>query len=177
MLLAGLALGASKGFVYIRHEYHEQIRKVGEAIARARRLLPDAFDRFSLETFTSPGAYICGEESALIEAIEGKSAQPRNQPPSSRTNGLDDQPTLVNNVETFAWVPGILLGRTGWAGAKPRRFFSVSGDVDRPGVFEAEFASTTLGDLIDRAGGMRPRRAVKAGAPVRPAAAFTPRPV
>src|SRR5262249_17176755 len=174
MILAGLTLGASRGFVYIRHEYHEQIDRVDEAIRKARQLLPEVFERFNLETFTSPGAYICGEESALIEAIEGKRAQPRNQPPSIRTNGLFDQPTLVTNVEPCAWVPAILLGRSGWAGTKPLRFFSISGDVARPGAFEVEFASTTLGDLIDRAGGMRTGRTLKAIAMSGPSAGFTP---
>src|SRR5437588_11692480 len=125
-----------------------------------------------MEVFTSPGLYICGEESALIEVIEGKRAQPRNQPPDIRNNGLFDQPTLVNNVETFAWVPALLLREPhGWFRDTPRRFFSVSGDVRRPGVFEVPWRCT-LGRLVELAGGMRAGLGFGAVAPSGPAGGF-----
>src|SRR6185436_9967794 len=98
---------------------------------------------FKVEVFTSPGGYICGEQTALIEAIEDKRAEPRNRPPELQTNGLFDKPTLLNNVETLAWVPSILLKDEGqWYAQqgtaksfRGARFFSVSGDVARPGVY------------------------------------------
>ena len=134
---------------------------------------------FELEVFESPGGYVCGEQSALIEAIEEHRAEPRNRPPVIEANGLFDKPTLLNNVETFAWVPAIVLNGGEWyrdsgvadrpwyvARRKPDdkperwprgrglRFFSICGDVARPGVFEVPIGST-LGELIDMAGGMR----------------------
>ncbi len=110
--LAGLVLGAACGYIYVRHEYEQQIEALDVAIARARQEVPEAFDSFAIETFTSPGGYICGEQSAMLEAIEGHRAQPRDAFPRLETNGLFDHPTLVNNVETFAWVPGIATRRT-----------------------------------------------------------------
>ncbi len=188
MLVAALTLGAPKretrGYIYIRHEYFEQIQRVNAAIQQARQQVPEALEACPIEVFVSPGLYICGEESALIEVIEGKRAQPRNQPPDIRNNGLFDQPTLVNNVETFAWVPAILLSShgeketskpAGWYGSEPRRFFSISGDVKRPGVYEVPFR-TTLGDLIHKlAGGLRDGvDRIHAIAPSGPSGGFLP---
>jgi NADH:ubiquinone oxidoreductase subunit F (NADH-binding) len=106
-----------------------------------------------ISVFISPGGYICGEQSALIEAMSDRRGEPRNMPPKLETNGLEDLPTLVSNVETFAWVPFICLhggkayaeqGVNGWKG---RRYFSVSGDVKRPGVYEVPMG-LTLRELI-----------------------------
>jgi NADH:ubiquinone oxidoreductase subunit F (NADH-binding) len=188
MLLAGLLLRAApgpadsapastdvSGYVYIRHEYGEQIEAVGKAIEEARKQVPEALTLCPLEVFVSPGAYICGEESALLEAIEGRRAQPRNSPPNIRTNGLFDKPTVVNNVETFAWVPAVMLREQGkWYAEQLLRFFSVSGDVQKPGVFESS-VNCTLGELIDRAGGMRDGMTLKAVAPSGPSGGFLPR--
>jgi NADH:ubiquinone oxidoreductase subunit F (NADH-binding) len=174
MLLAGLTVGASRGYIYTRHEYHEQIEACWEAIRKAREIVPEALEKCDMEVFTSPGLYICGEESALIEVIEGKRAQPRNQPPTIRENGLFDQPTLVNNVETFAWVPSILLSQPAdWYKNEPMRFFSISGDVAKPGVFEVPFRCT-LGELIQKAGGMRDGLEFRAVAPSGPSGGFLP---
>jgi NADH:ubiquinone oxidoreductase subunit F (NADH-binding)/NADH:ubiquinone oxidoreductase subunit E len=155
VILAGLMTGASAGYIYIRHEYHEQIHAVREEITRAERLGACGADvfgsgrSFTVEAYESPGGYICGEQSALIEAMEDRRSQPRNRPPELTTNGLRDRPTVVNNVETLAWAPGIILfggdkyELGGWRLPPPqtvkmggRRLFSVSGDVARPGVFE-----------------------------------------
>jgi NADH:ubiquinone oxidoreductase subunit F (NADH-binding) len=177
MLLAGLLTGASRGYVYIRHEYEEQAEAVERAIHEAEKAVPEAAAACRLEVFVSPGLYICGEESALLEAIEGHRAQPRNKPPNIAVNGLFGKPTLVNNVETFAWVPAILVRPTGgaWAGGNAWRFFSVSGDVARPGVFEVP-VSTTFGELVERlAGGMRDGLTFKAVAPSGPSGGFLPR--
>jgi NADH:ubiquinone oxidoreductase subunit F (NADH-binding) len=171
MILAGLALGATRGYVYIRHEYPEQAAAVRLAIAAAEKLgvcgrnLRGTGIDFYMGVFISPGGYICGEQSALIEAMEGKRAQPRNRPPELATNGLFDKPTLVNNVETFAWVPGIALKTSlgpekvvNWYGSKGpnsrgMRFFSISGDVNRPGAYEMPIGAQ-FGELLEAAGGV-----------------------
>ena len=159
VILAGLVTEASQGFIYIRHEYAEQIEACRAEIARAEEMGfcgadAQALGRpFPISVFVSPGGYICGEQSALIEAMSDRRAEPRNMPPKLETNGLLDLPTLVSNVETFAWVPYIIinggknyaaLGVNGWQG---RRFFSVSGDVKRPGVYEVPMG-LTLRELI-----------------------------
>ncbi|MBM4075938.1 MAG: NADH-quinone oxidoreductase subunit L, partial [Planctomycetes bacterium] len=124
--------------------------------------------------------YICGEQSALIEAMENKRAEPRNRPPELQTNGLWDKPTLLNNVETFSWVPAIVLNESGrWyadqnrPGCKGRRIFSLSGDVERPGVYEVP-NGILLRELIALAGGMREGRALQAFAPSGPSCGFLP---
>jgi NADH:ubiquinone oxidoreductase subunit F (NADH-binding) len=188
MTMAALVSGAKQGYIYIRHEYEEQIEKLRQAIQEAERygaLGTNIFQSgraFRLEVFVSPGGYVCGEQTALIEALEGKRSEPRNRPPELQTNGLYDQPTILNNVETFAWVPSILLrepteenvtkeqssnptaskGTPGlwykYAGknrSKGKRFFSISGDLNRPGAYEVP-CGITLGELIDDyAGGMK----------------------
>jgi NADH:ubiquinone oxidoreductase subunit F (NADH-binding)/NADH:ubiquinone oxidoreductase subunit E len=196
MVLAALLVQARKGYIYIRHEYHDQVHVLEEAIvaARATRALgADVFGTglsFEIEVFESPGGYVCGEQGALIEAIEERRAEPRNRPPQLETNGLFDKPTLLSNVETFAWVPAIVLrggtwyaaaGRSGeqWyarkgkPGAKGLRFFSICGDVNRPGVYEVEIG-TSLGELIDMAGGVRDGLPLKAVAPSGPSGGFIP---
>ncbi len=187
MLLAGLLLGAERGFVYLRHEYDEQIAAVEAELKRMREQgltgtgILGTDRSFELEVFISPGGYICGEQTALIEAIQSNRAEPRNRPPELQTNGLWDRPTLLNNVETFAWVPSILArGDGSWfAGAGVRgqrgmRFFSVSGDVASPGVFEVP-NGITLRELIERAGGMADGQTLKAVAASGPSGGFLPR--
>ncbi len=196
MVLAALLIRANYGYIYIRHEYHDQIHAINEALVAARDggvLGPNSLGTgmpFDMEVFISPGGYVCGEQGALIEAIEEHRAEPRNRPPQLETNGLFDKPTLLSNVETFAWVPAIALkggkwyadsGRKGgpWyaakskAGAAGLRFFSICGDVRQPGVFEVEIGST-LGELIDRAGGVRDGLPLKAVAPSGPSGGFIP---
>jgi NADH:ubiquinone oxidoreductase subunit F (NADH-binding) len=172
LILAGLLTGASKGYIYVRHEYPEQIHSLRRELRRARLLgacggnVFESDTVFDLEVVESPGGYICGEQSALIEAMEDRRGQPRNRPPELTTNGLRDRPTVVNNVETLAWAPGIVLfgggmyEKGGWRLAaegkvKPdekvkmggRRLFSVSGDVARPGVYEVAIG-LPLRDLL-----------------------------
>jgi NADH:ubiquinone oxidoreductase subunit F (NADH-binding) len=137
---------------------------------------------FPISVFVSPGGYICGEQSALIEAMSDRRGEPRNMPPKLETNGLEDRPTLVSNVETFAWVPYICLhggatyaaqGVNGWKG---RRIFSVSGDVSRPGVYEVPMG-LTLRELIEGENycqGMIEGRKLKAFAPSGPSGGFLP---
>ncbi len=166
LILAGLMTGATAGYVYIRHEYHEQIHAIETEIKRAERLGacgPDVFGTgigFRAEVFESPGGYICGEQTALIEAMEDKRGQPRQRPPELQTNGLWDQPTVVNNVETLGWMPYIITrkGKTyaeagyqlpeSTARFGGRRLFSISGDVVRPGVYEVPIG-IPLGEVFE----------------------------
>ena len=115
MLIAALVSGARQGFIYIRHEYEEQIERLEEAIEDAKRVgalgknIFQSGRSFDLEVFVSPGGYVCGEQTALIEALEGKRSEPRNRPPEFQTNGLYDQPTIPNHLVTFAGGTPILL--------------------------------------------------------------------
>jgi formate dehydrogenase beta subunit len=186
MIIGGLVVGAAEGWIYVRHEYPEQIERLRNEIRRATELgvlgrdILGSGETFQLSVFVSPGGYICGEQTALIEAMEDKRAEPRNRPPELMTNGYHNQPTLLNNVETFAWVPAILDRDSGaWyrdegrksgpfemggqtALARGRRLFSISGDVAQPGVYEVP-TGITLGELIDEhAGGMREDRQLAA---------------
>jgi NADH:ubiquinone oxidoreductase subunit F (NADH-binding) len=174
MALAALAVGAEQGWIYIRHEYQRPR-------AALRRALDEAYERgvlgesvcgsglrFDLQIFVSPGGYILGEETALLEALEGHRGEPRNKPPFPGTEGLHGKPTLINNVETLAQVPRIL--RTGTADLK---FFSVSGDVVEPGVIEASLG-ITLQQLVDRAGGMRAGKELLAFLPGGASTGFLP---
>jgi formate dehydrogenase beta subunit len=239
VILAGLMTNATAGYIYIRHEYGEQIDAVRAEIARAVGLnacgsnIFGSNRSFTVEVFVSPGGYICGEQSALIEAMEDKRSQPRNRPPELATNGLRDKPTLVNNVETLAWAPAILLrhdaageakartelekeltaaartkleaatddktkerasrevkdapaeaarraavnaswyasqGRPGFRG---RRLLSISGHLERPGVYEIPIGMP-LGELIDLAGGVRGKRGLGAVAPSGPSGGLIP---
>jgi NADH:ubiquinone oxidoreductase subunit F (NADH-binding)/NADH:ubiquinone oxidoreductase subunit E len=209
VILAGLITGASAGYVFIRHEYHEQIQAVKAEIARAVRLgacgdnIFGSGRAFPVEVFESPGGYICGEQSALLEAMEDRRAQPRNRPPELGTNGLRDKPTVVNNVETLAWAPFIFLhggsayAEAGWRvpgpgggggglaaptppwgrlGFRGLRLFSVSGDVRRPGVFEVPIG-LPLGELLlgpKYCGGIEGGRALKAVATSGPSGGLLP---
>jgi NADH:ubiquinone oxidoreductase subunit F (NADH-binding)/NADH:ubiquinone oxidoreductase subunit E len=186
IIVAGLLTGAPKGILYIRHEYGEQERILEDEIRRCReaRLLgPGVLGSdlsFELEIFVSPGGYICGEESALLEAIEGKRAEPRNKPPFPVQQGLWNKPTAINNVETFANVPSILMRGADWhkaqglAGTAGLKFIGVSGDVARPGVYEVPMG-TPVSELISRyAGGLPSGKKLKAFAPSGPSAGFLP---
>ncbi|MGD1210344.1 MAG: NADH-ubiquinone oxidoreductase-F iron-sulfur binding region domain-containing protein [Candidatus Acidiferrales bacterium] len=186
MIIAGLITGARKGILYIRHEYEHQERICEEEIRRCHQaglLGPKILGTdlsFDLEVFVSPGGYICGEESALLEAIEGKRAEPRNKPPFPGQQGLWNKPTVINNVETFANVPQILArgvewykaqGANGTAGLK---FVGVSGDVVRPGVYELPMGTPMSELIFQRAGGIREGKKLKAFAPSGPSSGYLP---
>jgi formate dehydrogenase beta subunit len=186
MLLAGLVTGARRGIVYVRHEYEEQIEIVEHEIATARAAgllganILGSGRTFELETFVSPGGYICGEESALLEALEGKRAEPRNKPPFPGTHGLHGKPTAINNVETFVMVPSILAHGPEWFkaqgknGAAGLKFIGISGDVARPGVYDIAMGTPARQVIFDRAGGVAGGRPLKAWAPSGPASGFLP---
>jgi NADH-quinone oxidoreductase subunit F len=155
MTIAAFATGCEHGFVYVRAEYPVAHARLENAFAQARAagLLGDGFD---LELRIGAGAYVCGEETALFQSIEGYRGEPRNKPPFPVEVGLFGKPTVVNNVETLANVPEILNGDV-----RPTRLFCLSGHVERPGVYEVEMG-TPLRDLLDRAGS-RPAKAVLLG--------------
>ena len=166
MTIAAYATGCERGYLYIRGEYPLAFERLRHAIDEARRhqLLGETFD---IEIRRGAGAYICGEETALFESIEGKRGEPRNKPPFPVTEGLFGKPTVVNNVETLVNVPGILLdgaaafAAIGTAQSAGTRLFCVSGHVTTPGLYEAPFG-TTLRTVIDMAGGLRPGRHLQA---------------
>ena len=157
MAIAGHVVGAARGILYLRHEYApEQVRFEAE-LRRARQ--SGVLGDFELEVFVSPGGYILGEETALLEALEDKRGEPRNKPPFPGTHGLHGQPTLINNVETLAVATTILTrgadwwksrGRPGFAGLK---FIAVSGHVEKPGVYLIQ-TGTPVRELIETAGGV-----------------------
>ena len=165
LLLGMLAVGAEEGWVFIRHEYGPEellIRGEIDWLRETGLAGPDAGgsgQRLSVEVFTSPGGYILGEESALIECMEGHRGEPRNKPPFPGVYGLHGQPTLMNSVETFAHVPVIARRGAAWwkrQGAGEHdglKFFAVSGHVERPGVYCVPMG-TTARQLLDLAGGV-----------------------
>lgn len=173
MTIAAYTTGSEQGYLYVRGEYPLAIVRLQEAIrqARARGLLgPDVMGggfRFDVEVRAGAGAYICGEETALFNSIEGKRGEPRLKPPFPVQSGLFGKPTLVNNVETLVNVLEIVSrGGQAFAGAGTpdstgSKLFCVSGCVEKPGVYEVMFG-TTLGELVELAGGVRAGRDLKA---------------
>jgi NADH-quinone oxidoreductase subunit F len=165
MTICALAVGGQQGYIYIRGEYPLATRRLLRAIdaARADGLLGDNILgrglRFDIELRRGAGAYICGEETALFNSIEGYRGEPRNKPPFPTQAGLFRQPTVVNNVETLINIPEIILGgggayaRTGIGNSAGYRLFCLSGHVARPGVYEIPFGAT-LREIIDLAGGV-----------------------
>jgi NADH:ubiquinone oxidoreductase subunit F (NADH-binding)/NADH:ubiquinone oxidoreductase subunit E len=210
VILAGLMLNCRAGYIYIRHEYIEGIEAIrraiieaekegviGEKLAASRK--EGGYERhYTVEAFVSPGGYICGEQGALLEAMSDRRGQPRPRPPEPQANGLNDKPTVVNNVETLAWVPAIThLGGAwyrdqGYTGApnqypvrpnepsmyKGRRLFSISGDLRKPGVYEVPIG-IPLKEVLNSpeyCGGMLHEGAeLYAIAPSGPSSGFIPR--
>src|SRR5713226_8520622 len=186
MIIAGLVTGAKRGILYIRHEYHFQEEILGEEIRRCyhsgllgKNILGSDLG-FDIEVFVSPGGYICGEESALIEAIEGHRAEPRNKPPFPGQIGLWQKPTVINNVETFINVPQILARGVDWfaaqgsGGSRGLKFVGVSGHVARPGIFEVPMGTPMRDVIFNHAGGVRSGRQLKAFAPSGPSSGYLP---
>jgi len=175
LILGALSIGANSGYVYIRHEYVKERKAIQAAIDQAyadgvlgANVCGSEF-AFDLRVFVSPGGYILGEETALIEALEGKRGEPRNKPPYPGTHGLWGKPTLMNNVESLALVPHIArTGKLSW------KFFCISGDVAQPGVHEVEAGATTLNQLVELCGGMRDQNALQAFLPGGASTSFLP---
>jgi NADH-quinone oxidoreductase subunit F len=176
MAIAGYAMGATVGYNYIHGEIFDVYEQFEEALEEARHAgylgegILGSGVSFQLHAHHGYGAYICGEETALLDSIEGKKGQPRYKPPFPATFGLYGKPTTINNTETFAAVPWIIrnggqkyleLGRPNNGGTK---LFSVSGHVERPGNYEVPLG-TPFRRLLEMAGGMRGGRALKACIP------------
>ena len=177
MTIAAHATDSRRGYVYIRGEYPLAARRMASAIEAARRagllghnILGSGLD-FDIELRRGAGAYICGEETALFNSIEGKRGEPRNKPPFPVHVGLFGKPTVVNNVETLANIPlivtdgGAVYAGVGTTGSSGPKLFCVCGHVHRPGLYEVPFGRT-LGNLIEMAGGVpggKPIRAILLG--------------
>ena len=176
MAIAAYAMGIAVGYNYIHGEIFDVYERFEEALAQARAagLLGDKIAgsgfSFELHAFHGFGAYICGEETALLESIEGKKGQPRYKPPFPASFGLYGKPTTINNTETFAAVPWIIrnggqqyleVGKPNNGGTK---IYSVSGDVERPGNYEVPMGYA-FADLLALAGGVRKGRKLKAVIP------------
>jgi len=176
MIIAGYTIGASVGYNYIRGEFWQPYERCEEAIEEARaagllgkNIFGSGFD-FELHSHLGAGAYICGEETALLESIEGKKGQPRFKPPFPASYGLYGKPTTINNTESLASVPEILsrggqwfldIGKPNNGGSK---LFSVSGHVNKPGNFEVPMGMP-FSELLEMAGGVRHGRRLKAVIP------------
>lgn len=176
MIIAGYCIGASVGYNYIRGEFWQPYERFEAALAEAREagllgadIQGSGFD-FELFVHLGAGAYICGEETALLESIEGKKGQPRFKPPFPAGFGLYGRPTTINNTETLASVPVILEKGGSWFAdlGKPNnggtKLFSVSGHVNKPGNYEIPMG-TPFKDLLELAGGVRRGHRLKAVIP------------
>ena len=176
MAIAAFAMGISVGYNYIHGEIWETYERFEEALEQARaagylgdKIMGSNFN-FQLHAHQGYGAYICGEETALIESIEGKKGQPRFKPPFPASYGIYGKPTTINNTETFAAVPFIIQNGGDWflELGKPNnggtKIFSISGDVEKPGNYEIPLG-TPFATLLEMAGGMKGGRKIKAVIP------------
>lgn len=194
MTIGGYVMGASVGYNYIRGEFHEPCFAMEQAVREARQagllgrnILGSGFD-FELHNHLGSGAYICGEETALLNSLEGKKGEPRFKPPFPAAFGLYGKPTTINNTESFASVPTILRGNGKWMDGQWFRglgvensggvkIFSVTGHVKQPGNYEVSMGMPFI-DLLEMAGGVWKNRKLKAvipggsSVPVMPAAAI-----
>lgn len=164
MTIAAYASGANKGYIYVRHEYPEaqEIMRRSIAVANVAGLLGDNIlgtgFSFHVEIFSGAGSYLCGEETALLSSIEGKKGRPRIKPPYPTVSGLWGKPTLINNVETLANFPPIIRQGFQWyrtlgtADSPGTKLISLSGDVEKRGLYEVPFG-TTFQQIIDVCGG------------------------
>ena len=167
MIIAAHAVGASRGYIYVRGEYPYAFQIMSAAVSEARQagaiggnIFASGLD-FDIEMRLGAGAYICGEETALLESIEGKRGFPRIKPPFPTTHGLFGQPTVINNVETFCNVPLIFergaaeYRKIGTERSPGPKLFCVSGQIQRPGLYEVPFGVSLRHLLFDLAGGLK----------------------
>jgi len=157
--IAAHAIGAQKCYIYLRQEYHYLLDCLNNALDQARQR--GFLENLQIDVHEGAGAYICGEESALMDSIEGKRGEARYRPPFPPSKGLWGQPTIINNVETLANIPHIILNGSQWyqglgtAESKGTKLFSVSGDVARPGVYEMVLGSSLEELVVDICGAER----------------------
>lgn len=174
MTIAAYAVGAENGWIFVRGEYPRSFERLSNAVQKAREagylgrnILGQQGFHFDIEMRMGAGAYICGEETALIEAIEGKRGFPRIKPPFPVTNGLFDQPTALNNVETLVAAMAVLtIGLDEWLkygteNSPGTKWFCLSGHIAQPGLYEVPFG-LTIRELINMAGGVPGGRAIQA---------------
>lgn len=178
MLIAGYAIGASKGIVYIRAEYPLAIERLKRAIGQMREygllgknILGSDFS-FDIKIKEGAGAFVCGEETALIGSIEGKRGMPRSRPPFPAIAGLFGSPTIINNVETLGTLPNILRNGPDWytrfgkEGNRGTKTFSLVGKIRRPGLIEVQLGTTLREIIFDIGGGVqKPFKAIQTGGP------------
>ena len=180
MIINGYAIGANQGFVYIRAEYPLAVKRLQNAINQAykygllgKNIMNSGFD-FDLEIRLGAGAFVCGEETALISSIEGRRGMPRNKPPFPAEHGLWGKPTIINNVETYANIPQIILNGPEWfqkigtERSKGTKVFALGGKINITGLIEVPMG-TTLREVIYDIGGGIPNgkkfKAVQTGGP------------
>ncbi len=176
MIIAGYTIGAVAGYNYLRGEFWEPYERFEEALEEARaagllgkNILGTDFS-YDIHTHLGAGAYICGEETALLESIEGKKGQPRFKPPFPAMFGLYGRPTVINNTETLASIPDIVRQGPDWfreigvENSGGPKLFAISGNVARPGNYEIPMG-TPFAELLEMAGGMRDGRPIKAVIP------------
>lgn len=174
ILIAGYAVGASKGYLYIRGEYALSLHRMRKAIADAQKLgllgeniLGSSFS-FHLEVKEGAGAYVCGEETALMDSLEGKRGNPRIKPPYPTNVGLFGQPTVINNVETLANVPSIIYKGADWfrtmgtESCPGTKVFTILGEVNFPGLIEVEMGTTLFDIIFGYGGGIKGGKRFKA---------------
>jgi NADH:ubiquinone oxidoreductase subunit F (NADH-binding) len=166
MAIAGYAIGARKAYIYLRAEYHHLLEGLNGSIEQARE--KGFLEHLEVEVCEGAGSYMCGEESGLMNSIEGRRGEARYRPPFPPTHGLWGSPTIINNVETLMNVPPILAHGPDWYSAmgtvhsKGTKVFSVSGDVTRPGVYELTMGSP-LRELVEGLAGARNVKMVQVG--------------
>lgn len=168
MAIAGVAVGADKGYIYLRAEYPHVAEVLGQALADAQENgyigsnILDSGHNFHIELFIGAGAYVCGEETALLDSMEGKRGEPRFKPPYPGVAGLWGKPTVINNVETLINLPGILVNGSDWfrqTGTETcpgTKLFTLSGNITNPGVYEFP-VGTTIGSIFQEVGGGCPK--------------------
>lgn len=173
MTICGYVVNAQDGYIYLREEYRHLRRHIQNAIdeAVAKNLLGDNIlgtdFSFHIHLYSGAGAYVCGEGTALIRSIEGKGGRPRMKPPFMKVSGLFALPTTVNNVESFAIVPHLLMDKEGYYGSFGSgesigtKLVSVGGNVNNPGVFEIPFGTTVREIIYDLAGGVQGGRKIR----------------
>lgn len=174
MTIAAYAIGASEGYVYLRGEYRYLENQLNATIADFQTknllgtsILGNTFS-FNVTVRSGAGAYVCGEETALLESLESHRGEPRNKPPFPVQEGFKGKPTAVNNVETLCFVPHIILNGVEWfhemgtRSSVGSKLFSVSGDCDKPGIYEFEFG-ITIHDLLKEVGANGKTKAVQIG--------------
>lgn len=174
MVISAYAVGATQGYIYIRHEYYEVQEILRESIDIARKagllgenILNSGFS-FDLSIFSGAGSYLCGEETALLSSIEGKKGRPRLKPPYPTQCGLWSKPTLINNVETLGNIAPIIRRGAEWykkigtADSQGTKLISLSGDVEKRGLYEVPFGTTFREIVENYGGGMRKGSCLKA---------------